>query len=323
MNDKPPRVVVTDHNFPSLETERKVLEPLRAVVEEYQCRAERDVIEAVSGADVVLVQYARIGKAAINNLDPGAVIIRYGIGVDNVDLDAAKSAKVAVANVPDYGIEEVVDHTLSLLLSLLRRIPMMDRSVRADRWHALPETGPVYTFSRTAVGVVGLGRIGQLMVSRLRALGFELLVHDPYVSEEYALPPGARRLNLETLLREADAVCLHVPLTEATHHLLNAKRLGMMKSTAVIVNTARGGLIDSEALIAALHGGELRGAALDVFEEEPLPAESRLRQLHNVLLTPHLAWYSEDAIKRLQRFAAEEAARAIKGEPLRCPVITP
>lgn len=315
------RVVVTDYDFPSLERERRVLEPLGAVLEVYQCRTEEEVVRAVQGARVVLTQYAPFGGKALAALAPEAVVIRYGIGVDTIDLDAARALGVRVANVPDYGVDEVAEHTVTLLLSLLRRVPELDRGVRAGRWDGIAMAAPVLPFSETTVGIVGAGRIGREVLRRLHALGFQLVAHDPFISQEAAAALGVPLLPLEELLGTADAVTFHLPLTDDSRHLLNRERLALMKRTAVVVNTARGGLIDTDALAAALAEGRLRGAALDVFEVEPLPEDSPLRSLDNVILTPHMAWYSDTSFPRLQRLAAEEAARALRREPLRCPVV--
>lgn len=321
MADETMRVVVTDYDFPSLEQERQVLEPMGAVLEVHQCRTEDEVVQAVRGARVVLTQYAPFGAKALAALAPEAVVIRYGIGVDTIDLDAARSLGVRVANIPDYGVNEVAEHTVSLLLSLLRCVPALDRGVRAGRWDGVAMAAPVLPFSETTVGVVGAGRIGREVLRRLKALGFRLVAHDPFLPPEAAEALGVPLMSLEDLLAAVDAVTFHLPLTADSRHLLNGERLALMKSTAVVVNTARGGLIDTDALAEALASGRLRGAALDVFEVEPLPADSPLRSLDNVILTPHMAWYSDKSIQRLQRFAAEEAARALRREPLRCPVV--
>ncbi len=313
-------MVVTDYTFPSLEPEQNVLSKVGGSVEGYQCKTENDVIEAVGDAEVVLAQFAPITRKVLEHLGKGATVVRYGVGVDTIDLAAAKEVGVKVAYVPDYCMDEVAEHTTALLLTLLRRIPALDRGVRAGRWDGIELAKPLLPFKETTVGLIGLGRIGSEVVARLKAFGFSFLVYDPYLSQTQADELGVTLTELDELLAKADAITLHIPLTEQTRHFINRQRLGQMKPTAVLVNTARGGLIDPDALVAALQSGDIRAAALDVFEEEPLPENSPLRESDDLLLTPHIAWYSERAIARLQQLAAEEAARALQGHPLRCPV---
>lgn len=314
------RVVVTDYTFPTLEPERNVLSKVGGTVEGHQCKTEDDVLQAVGDAKVVLAQFAPITRKVLEHLGSGATVVRYGVGVDTIDLDAAKEIGVKVAYVPDYCLDEVAEHTAALLLTLLRCIPTLDRGVRAGRWDGIELAKPLLPFKETTVGLIGLGRIGSEVVARLRAFGFSFLVYDPYLSQTQADELGVTLTELDKLFGEADAITLHIPLTERTWHFINGERLGQMKPTAVLVNTARGGLVDLDALVAALQTGSVRAAALDVFEQEPLPESSPLRELDNLLLTPHIAWYSERAIERLQQLAAEEAARALQGQPLRCPV---
>lgn len=314
------RVPVTDYTFPSLLPEQSVLSKIGARAEGHQCKTEDEVIAAVKDAKVILAQFAPITRRVLEHLGAGTTVVRYGVGVDNIDLTAAKEVGVNIAYVPDYCVNEVADHTAALLLSLLRRLPMLDKGVRAGRWDGIHMARPLPPLSETTVGLIGLGRIGSEVVARLKPFGCSFLVYDPYVSKEQADELGITLTELNDLLEKADAVTLHLPLTEQTHHLINRDRLERMKSTATLVNTARGGLVDTEALADALHTRQINAAALDVFEEEPLPEMSPLRGVDNLLLSPHLAWYSEAALERLQRLAAEEAARALQGNPLRCPV---
>lgn len=312
-------VPVTDYTFPTLEPEQTVLAEVGAVVKGYQCKTEAEVLEAVRGAQVVLTQFAPVTRRVLASLAEGATVIRYGVGVDTIDLEAAAELGVKVAYVPDYCIEEVADHTVAMMLTLLRRLPALDKGVRAGRWDGIQIARPLLPLGQTTVGLVGLGRIGRAVVDRLRAFGCRFLVFDPYLTAEEASGLGVTLSELEEVLQAADALSLHIPLTQKTRHFIGEERLALLKPSAVLVNTARGGLVDTRALARALAEGRLYGAALDVFEEEPLPATSPLREVDGLLLSPHLAWYSESAIARLQRLAAEEARRAVLGEPLRCP----
>ena len=314
------RVVITDYTFPSLDIEHEILSPLGAAIEVHQCQDEDDVVAAVRGANVVLAQFAPVGRRAVEALPQDATIIRYGVGVDNIDLRAARERGVAVAYVPDYCVDEVADHTVALLLALLRKVKIFDHGVREGRWDPVGLAKPLPPLAGMTMGFVGLGRIGKAVLKRLRPFGFRFIAHDPFLPPEDASELGLTLTDLDSLLAEVGALSLHVPLTPETAYLLNEERLGYMKPTAVIVNTARGGLIDAEALAKALDAGTLGGAALDVFEAEPLPPGSPLRTSQHVVLSPHAAWYSEDSLPRLQRLAAEEAARALRSEPLRCPI---
>ena len=312
------RVPVTDYTFPTLEPEQTVLENL-AIVEGHQCKTQEEVIQAVGDAKVILAQFAPITKRVLEHLGTGAIVVRYGVGVDNIDLKAAKELGVKVAYVPDYCLDEVADHTIALMLALLRQLPVLDQGVREGRWDGIQMAKPLLPLNQTTIGFIGFGRMGQAVLTRLKVFGCKFLVYDPFLNSDKAKTLGIEITDLESLLKTADAMTLHAPLTEQTRHLINEKHLALMKPTAILVNTARGGLIDPGALSHALNTGQLRAAALDVFEQEPLPLDSVLRSAKHLLLTPHLAWYSETAIGRLQRLAAEEVARALQGQALRCP----
>jgi D-3-phosphoglycerate dehydrogenase / 2-oxoglutarate reductase len=313
-------IPVTDYTFPNLDAERAILAAAGAQIAPHQCRDEAQVIDAIRGARVVLAQFAPITRAALASLAPGATVVRYGVGVDNIDLVAAADLGVQVAYVPDYCMDEVADHTVALLLALLRRLAPLEAELRAGGWAGIRAAGSLPPLNQIMVGFVGLGRIGRAVLARLRPFGCRFAVHDPALTADAAEALGVGLATLDELLAGADAISLHLPLTPATRHLINAERLARMRPGAVIVNTARGGLIDATALAEALRAGRLAGAALDVFEQEPLPVESPLRGAPRLTMTPHMSWYSDTAIGRLQRLAAEEAARAIRGEPLRCPI---
>lgn len=318
-----PKIVVTDATFPSLAYERATAERLGADFVEAHCATAQDVITAATGADVLIVQFAMVTADAISRLEPGSLVVRYGIGLDNIDLEAAGRRGVKVAYVPDYATGEVADHTATLILSTLRRIIPLDRSVREMRWDAVGVAGRLKSFSDTVVGYIGFGRIGQEVHSRLKPFGFKTIVADPFADASGVAELGAELVDVDTLVCRADVITLHSPLTPETRHVINAERLAKMSPSSVIVNTARGGLVDPDALAAALEAGRLGGAALDVFEAEPLPQDAALRRCPNLMLTPHAAWYSTSAIERLQRLAADEVRRHLTGEPMRCPAPMP
>lgn len=314
------RVVVTDHNFPNVDHERAAAERCGAVFEVYQCRTAAEVAEAVAGAAVAVVQFAPMGEDAIQRLSPGAGLIRYGIGFENIDVAAAARRSIPVGYVPDYCIDEVADHAAALALSGLRRIPSLDRSVREGRWDGAAVIGALPALRDLTIGFLGLGRIGRAVLSRLRPFGFRVIAADPTLDSDHGDSIGVNQVDIAQLFRSVDVLLLHAPVNEATTRIVNARTLETMKPNALIVNTSRGRLIDEPALAAALKAGVIGGAMLDVFEQEPLPMESPLRDAPNLILSPHAAWYSSTAIERLQKYVAEDIDRFLSDQGPRCPV---
>lgn len=312
-----PLVVITDHGFPDVELERRLIEGAGARLRVAQCRTGAQVIQAAEGADILLVQWAPVTADVIAALDGCRLIVRCGIGVDNVDLPAAKARGIPVCNVPDYGTEEVADHAVSLAVALARQLPMIDRRVREGLWKITPPA-PMPAFNEMTFATAGLGRIARAVLRRAAGFGFQPAAFDPHVPDEAFATAGARRIgSVDQLFREADILSLHLPLNDQTRHLVNAQRLLEMKRHAVLVNTARGGLVDAAALANALNAGTIAAAGLDVFEQEPLPSNHPIRDCPNALLTSHVAWYSESSVPRLRRLAAEEVVRGLRGEPLK------
>lgn len=307
------RVVVIDPGYDSYATEQGVLAPFGAEVAVVPCVGDIDrVVETVRDVDAVLVRESPVTKAAIDGMTRCRAIVRYGVGVDNIDLDAAAARGIYVANVPDYGVEEVSDHALALLLAVARRLVSRSAEVRAGAWTTSRDQ-PMYRLAGGTLGLIGYGRIGRAFHRKAAALGYQrVLVYDPMVSTP---PQGAELATVEAVCRQADAISLHVPLMPETRHLIDAAMIAAMKPTAILVNTARGGLIDEDALAEAMAGGHLLGAGLDVFEQEPVDPAHPLLALPNVVATDHTAWYSEQAVADLQRKAAEEIARVFSGEP--------
>lgn len=304
------RVFVTDWDYPDLQLEEAVMARAGLELVAVQCRSEDEVIGRCAGADGLLNQYAPLTRRVLMSLPRCRVVGRYGVGVDNVDVSAASERGVAVCNVPDYGVEEVSDHAVALLMGLARGTTRLDRAVRAGRWD-FSLARPLYRMRGKTLGVVGLGRIGQATARKAAGLGLRVIGYD--VEDNASVPGLAERVSFETLLREADFVSVHVPLSPATRHLFNEHSLRRMKPTAVLVNTARGGVVDTEALVEALREGRLAGAALDVLEEEPIRPDHPLLSLETCILTPHAAWYSEDALVELKTKAAEEVAAVLTG----------
>ena len=312
-------VAVTDYVFPSLEPEQRVLGPLGVELRPRQCKSEEEIIELTQGADAVLNCYAKMTARVIEKLSRCKIIARYGIGVDNVDLAAASKARILVTNVPDYCIDEVSDHALALLLALARHVAAADGAVKAGTWDVVSHAG-IRRLRGQAVGLIGFGKIAKALASKVQPLGMKVLVYDPYIEPALIARLGVEAVNMDKLLAEADAISIHVPLSSETRNLIGPGELARMKSTAFLINTSRGGIVDEQALAEALKAGRLGGAALDVLSVEPPPIDHPLRQAPNVILTPHLAFYSRESVIELQTKAAEEVARALKGEPPRSPV---
>jgi len=310
------KVVVTDHGFPDLRQEERLVADAGGVVEVHQCTTPDEVIRAASQADAVLTQWAPMTREVVERLDRCKAIVRYGIGVDNVDLEAAGRKGIAVANIPDYALDEVADHTMALLLTSMRKIPQVMRQIQAGVWETNP-CRPMRSLKASVLGLAGFGNIARKVATRAQAFGMNVTAYDPYVDHAVYEQFGVAPVSFETLLRDSDAISIHLPLTAETRHLINQETLARMKKGAVIVNTSRGGIVHTEALIAALQSGTLAGAGLDVLEEEPVLPDSALLKLPSVTLTSHCAWYTEEALLRLQLHAAHEVARALTGQAMK------
>jgi D-3-phosphoglycerate dehydrogenase len=312
-------VAITDYVFPSLDPERAVLEPLGVELRAQQCRSEEEIIALAQDADAVLNCYAKMTARVIESLKHCRIIARYGIGVDNVNLAAATEAKILVTNVPDYCIDEVSDHALALLLALARHVHAAHGAVRDGAWDVVAHAS-IRRLRGQTLGLLGFGKIAKAVASKVQPLGMKVLVYDPYLDPALIAQHGVEAVSLDRLLAEADAVSIHVPLSPETRNIIGKRELVRMKPTAFLINTSRGGIVDEQALAAALKEGIVGGAALDVLSVEPPPADHPLRQAPNIILTPHLAFYSRESVVELQTKAAEEVARALKGEPPRSPV---
>jgi D-3-phosphoglycerate dehydrogenase len=309
------KVLIADYNYPDVELERSILEDAELELVEAQCRSEEDIIEAGQEVSALLTQYARITARVMDELPELRLVVRYGVGYDIVDVRAARDRGVWVANVPDYGTEEVAVHALSMALSLLRHLPLYDRDVKAGRWHST-STGPLYRLKNSTLGVVGLGRIGGTFARRASPWFGRTLGCDPYLEED-AWPGGVERASLEEVFSGSLVVSLHPPLTEETKGFIDRGLLERMPEGSYLVNTARGGLVVMEDLLRALEEGPLAGAALDVLPQEPPPRDHPLLSNPNVILTPHAAFYSLEAEEEVRRKAAQNVvAWAREGRPL-------
>jgi D-3-phosphoglycerate dehydrogenase len=299
------KVVVTDQVFPDVELERGLLAEIDASLEVADGSLD-DALARGRDADALLNTYLPLDANVFAQLERCRIVARYGIGVDNVDLTAAQQAGVVVTNVPDYCVDEVATHALAMLLALLRRLPQGDAKVRGGGW-GLDGLRPMTRLTEVTVGLVGFGRIARRLAESLRVLGCRLIVHDPFLEPSDDLPP---LMSLEELLRTADAVSLHAPLTPHTKGIINADALALMPEHAVLVNTSRGPLVVLDDVVAALSAGRLRAAGLDVLPVEP-PPPGALDEVPNLLVTPHTAFYSEQAVRESQTKAATQVIKVL------------
>ena len=313
-------VVVTDCDHANLQPEHDVLDPHGIDLRREQCATAADVVDRCGGAQVLINQYAPITAEVLDALPEVRLVVRYGVGVDTIDVDAATRRGVWVANVPDYGTGEVADHALAMALALLRGVTVYDRSVRAGEWE-YQVARPLHRLSGLTFGVIGCGAIGQSVAARAAALGMRVLGAE-IVEGRPAGPGPIVRVDLDHLLVHSDVVSLHATLDDRSRGLIDASALAAMKPSAFVVNTARGGLVDTSALLAALDAGRIAGAALDVLDVEPPDPAVRdaLARHPRVILSPHAAWYSEESFVQLKTEVAREALRAVTGERPRSPV---
>jgi D-3-phosphoglycerate dehydrogenase len=307
-------VVVTDHDFEDLSIEREGLAGVAEVVELTSDvdDSATDARETLAEADAVITLRYDLDADEVAVLENCRVISRYGIGVDNIATDAARERDIPVTNVPDYCLEEVSVHALSLLLALSRGLPTYDDAVAAGGWDR-SVAAPIHRLSTRTVGVVGYGAIGRAVGERAAALGAEVLASDPFLSARDVEDDPAELVSFETLLDRADFVTIHSPLTPDTRGLFDADAFSRMRDDAYLVNVARGPIVDTEALVAALDAGELAGAGLDVFPEEPPAATEPLRDHPDVVTTPHVAWYSEAANEDRRRTVVDIVRTVLEG----------
>lgn len=311
-NKKPFNVVITDCDFASIEIEKKELENI-AHVTLHQCRTEEEVMSVAYDADGILVQYAPMTRKVIASLNKCKVISRYGIGIDMIDIQAATDDGIAVVNVPDYCIEEVSDHTVALILACIRKIVVFDTTVKSGSWD-VRVAAPIYRLQGSSLGLIGFGNIAKRIVQKIAGFGCRVLVCDPYVSSDVLEQYHVTSVSFEDVLRKADIISIHAPLTNETKHLFSEREFRLMKETACIVNTSRGPIIDETTLYKALKERWIAGAAIDVVEEEPLRPESALLKLDNIIITPHASFYSVTALQELQKQTARGVVQVLKGE---------
>jgi D-3-phosphoglycerate dehydrogenase len=313
-----PVVAVSDSVFPNLNPAGEVLSRIGAELLLAQASTPHAIMQVARDADALLVTYAKVTDEMIGQMTRCRIIARFGIGVDNVDIAAATKAGIVVTRVPDYCIDEVSDHTMALLLALARKIPFANSRAHAGRWE-MPAVVPIHRLRGSVLGLVGFGRIPQLVAPKAKSFGLRVISYDPFVSAETMRRAGVEKVDFSELVRVSDHISIHTPLVPETNHLFNADVFRRMKPTAHLINTARGSVVDEEALAEALDEGRLAGAALDVLSQEP-PSSSPLFGRDNVILTPHMSFYSAESLIELQSKAAEEVVRVLTGEAPRNPL---
>jgi D-3-phosphoglycerate dehydrogenase len=307
------KVVVTDDRYGSYDEENAVLKEIGVTVEVHDLGDEEETIRVLKDADGILLNLHKLPASVIGGLERCRVISRYGVGYDNLSVEAATAKGIWVTRVPDYCLEDVSDQAMALLLGCVRKVAYKDRRIREGAWN-LHREQPSYRIAGKTLGLLGYGAIARTMHRKLSgfALG-RVLVFDPYLDPKKIAENGAEAVNLRTLLKSSDFISVHAPLSEETRGMIGSRELSQMKKNSILVNTSRGPLVQEKALAEALAEGKIAAAGLDVFETEPLPQDSPLRKLHNVILSDHAGWYSEESVSELKTKAAENVLAVLKG----------
>lgn len=307
-----PLIAVSDSAFPNLDPAREVLKKLDAELHLAEESTPEAILQVAQDADALLVTYAQITGEMIRQMTRCRIIARFGVGVDNVDIETATEAGIVVTNVPDYCVDEVSDHAMALLLALVRKVPFANTRAHMGRWE-MPAVAPIHRLRGRVLGLLGFGRISQLVVSKAKAFGPKVISYDPLVAHEIMTRAGVDKVDFAELVRVSDYISIHTPLVPETDRLFNADVFRHMKPASYLINTARGPIVDEAALAHALDAGQLAGAALDVLSQEP-PKNSPLLGRDNVILTPHMSFYSVESLVDLQTIAAEEVVRVLNDE---------
>ena len=307
------RVVLTDYMY-------ETIQPFYDVYNQYediefvplQLTEKRDILRETEFADAVMVHFDQIDKDVISNLKNCRIIARSAVGYD-----AASAAKIPVTNVPDYCVEEVSNHTLMMILNSAKKFNQLEANVKKGLWGDFAIAKPIHAVRGQTLGLLGCGRIARCLAVKAQGFGIKVIAYDPYIKPEAVKDFGVTLVSREELLAQSDFISMHLLLNEDTRKSINADFFKKMKNSAIFVNTARGGLVDEDALIEALRTGEIAGAALDVLTEEGIDKDAPLQKFDNVIITPHAAWYSEQAFYTLLTSAAQEIVRALHGEPVK------
>jgi len=303
------QVVITDCDHGSIEEEKDEFRPMGAELILAQVQKEEDLIRVCREADGLVNQYALLTRRVLENLSKCKVVSRYGVGVDSVDLKTATDLGIIVANVPDYCMDEVANQTIAMILTLIRKTAFFDRKVKSGEWDF--HSGiPIYRTKGKTLGLIGCGRIGLEVAKRMAAFGVRVITSDPYLEKA---PEGIELKDFDTVLKESDFISIHCPLNDSTRHLIGDEAFKKMKKKPIIINTSRGPIIDEKALIKALGQSLISGAGLDVLEREPPDSQNPLLKMDNVILSPHVGFYSVESISELKRRAAKNVVDVLMG----------
>lgn len=317
-----PRVVITDYYYESLQQEREIMDKISAELLDYHCKTEDEVIAVAAECDALICQFAPITRRVIEALKNCKVIVRYAIGVDNIDLKAAEEHGIYVCNVPDYSIDEVSNHAIALLMNCAKKLTYLADQVKQGNCN-YTVVKPLFRMEGKTLGLVGFGRIPRMVAKKMAGFGLNIISYDPMLDQTTAKKLNVTGVTFDELLAQSDYISVHCPLVESTRHMFNKDAFSKMKPHAVFINTARGGVVKEEDLVWALENNVIGMAGLDVLEKEPIPVEHPLLKMDNVIITPHAAWYSEEAVKSLQLKVAEEVARVLSGQLPKNPVNKP
>lgn len=305
------KIVITDCSWGSIETEKKYL-PVDAIVEGYQCKTEEEILEVCKDADAVLSEYAPLTRSVLNELKKCKIISNTSIGVDNIDVQAATEMGIAVANVPGYCAVDVAEHTMALILSSRRNIVVYDNEVKNNRWD-LDSAPPMKRLSGQVLGLIGFGGISRNVATMAKSFGMKVIAHTS-VPKELTDSFGVESVDLQYLLNESNIISSHIPLNDKTRNFFDMNKFEKMEKKPLFVNTSRGGVVNEDDLIEALHKGYVSAAALDVLQEEPPKSSNGLLAMENVIITPHAAFYSVEALEEVRRRSALNVTNYLKGK---------
>jgi D-3-phosphoglycerate dehydrogenase / 2-oxoglutarate reductase len=314
-----PTVVIAYNQFPDISTEERILSQTGAAIIHTGTLDTDEALEAVRTADALMVTTHKLTADFINTLEQCKIICRIGTGLDSIDIPAATERGIWVTNVPDYSVDEVSTHAVALMLAHHRRLPRMFEMVQTDVWWDKNAIEPIRRLTTLTLGVLSYGRIGRTTAIKGRGLGMRVIAHDPYIANEAMAADGVEPVSLDELFARSDYLSLHTPLTDSTRNIINRASLATMKPTAFLINTARGALVDEDALLEAVHSGVIAGAALDVLQKEPPSADHPLRSDPRIWLTPHAGWYSEDSSDDVRVKGTEDVVRVLNGQAPRTP----
>ena len=304
------QVMITDCDHGSIEEEKEELGRIGTELILAQIRKEEDLIRVCKEADGLINQYAILNRNVLDHLTKCKVVARYGVGVDSIDLKAATDLGIIVANVPDYCIDEVASHAVAMLLTLIRKTVFFDRKVKSSQWD-FRQGPPIHRIQGKTLGLIGCGKIGFEVAKRMSAFGVKVITFDPYLEK---VSEGIELEDFDTVLKESDFISIHCPLNDSTRHLIGDEALKKMEKKPMIINTSRGPIVDEKALIQALEQGLISGAGLDVLEKEPPDDQNSLLKMENVILSPHVGFYSEESISELKRRTAKNVADVLRGK---------